>query len=148
MMETEDRGALYGWLEASMWEFPLAVQKWMLGMGQESGEVEAAVLKAFQAWTNLANQSVERVSQAQGFVSLMTSSVKHFVQCQRVARELVESFLPGVEWFKSQSQASGAEIEELREAVAKLRRDLRQLTAKVNLMDGLEGARNGAGLRR
>ena len=141
-METENRGALHNFLEASAWEFPLALQKWMLGMGEGGQEVEEAVLKACQAWTSMANVSVERVYQAQGFVSVMTASVKNFVQVQRVARGFFESLLPGSGWFGGGT--SSTEIEELREAVNKLRRDVRQLTAKVNWMDRPQEARNGA----
>lgn len=146
MKETDNPRALFNLVEASMWEFPLAVQKWMLTMGREGHEVEEAVLKACHAWTNLANESIERVHQARGFVGVMTASVKHFVQWQRVTREFAESLMPGL--GSSKAQASGAELEELRETVARLRRDVRQLTAKVNLRDGLDETRNGAGARR
>ena len=142
MMETENRGALNGLLEASMWELPLALQKWMLGMGKSgSQEVEEAVLKACQAWTNLANESVERVNQAHGFVSLMTASVKNLVQCQQMARGFMESLMPDLGF--SRESASASEIEELREGMNKLRREVRQLTAKVNLLNGQDEARNG-----
>ncbi len=93
-MEAENRGAFLGLVEASIWELPLALQKWMLGIGEGSREVEEAALKACQAWTTLANESVERVYQAEGFVGLMTSSVKHFVECHRVARDFMESMVP------------------------------------------------------
>lgn len=137
-MEEENRGALNSLLEASMWEFPLAVQKWMLGMGKDSHEVEEAVLKACQAWTNLANQGMERVFQAEGFVGLLTASVKHLVQCQRVARDLVESLAPVSAAGK---HAAGAtETEELREAIGRLRREVRALTARMNLVDRREPA--------
>ncbi len=135
-MEAGKRGALYSLLEASVWEFPLALQKWMLGMGNDSHEVEEAVLKACQAWTNLANQGMERIFQAQGFVGLMTASVKHLVQCQRVARDLMESLMSGAGATKG--AAGTAEIEELRNAVSRLRQDVRALTAKMNLMDRRE----------
>jgi hypothetical protein len=140
MTEAENRGALYNWIEASVWDFPLALQKWILGTGKGSQEVEEVVLKACQAWTNLANQSMERVYQAHGFVGLMTASVKNFVQCQRVARDFLESLAPGFGALKG--EASSGEIEELREAVNKLRRDMRALTARVNLVDRGDEARN------
>ena len=133
MEEVGKRGALYSLVEASVWEFPLALQTWMLGMGNDSVEVEEAVLKACQAWTNLANQGMERVFQAQGFVGLMTASVKHLVQCQRVARDLMESVMASAGATKG--AAGSAEIEELRDAVSRLRRDVRGLTAKMNLID-------------
>jgi hypothetical protein len=146
MVEKQNPGALYSLFEASMWEFPLALQKWMTSMGRDGHEVEEAVLKACHAWTNLANESVDRVYQARGFVGLMTASVRHFVQWQRVTREFAENLMPGVR--SGGAQTAGPEIEELRESVAKLRRDVRQLTAKVNLRDGLDETRNGAGARR
>jgi hypothetical protein len=130
-MEVENRGALCSLLEASVWEFPIAMQRWLLGMGKDSHEVEEAVLKACQAWTNLANQGMERVFQAQGFVGLITGSVKHLVQCQRVARDFFESLAAG-----NGKRATGvAEVEELREVVGQLRREVRALTSRVNLMD-------------
>lgn len=134
-MEAENRGALCSLLEASVWEFPLAVQKWMLGMGKDSREVEEAVLKACQAWTNLANQGMERVFQAEGFVGLITASVKHLVQCQRVSRDLVESLMPAAAAGRT---AAGAETEELRDVVSRLRREVRALTARLNLLDRRE----------
>jgi len=137
-MEEENRGALCSLLEASVWELPLAVQKWMLGMGKDSREVEEAVLKACQAWTNLANQGMERVFQAEGFVGLLTASVKHLVQCQRVARDFMESLMPNAAAGKATAGAEGTE--ELREAVGRLRREVRALTARVNLMDRRESA--------
>jgi hypothetical protein len=135
-MEAENRGALCSLLEASVWEFPLALQKWMLGLGKDSREIEEAVLKACQAWTNLANQGMERVFQAEGFVGLITASVKHAVQCQRVARDFMESLAAGAGTGKDGTGA--AEAEELREAVGRLRREVRALTARVNLMDRRE----------
>jgi hypothetical protein len=134
-MEAEDRGALCSLLEASVWDFPLALQRWALGMGKDSHEVEEAVLKACQAWTNLSNQGMERVFQAQGFVGLMASSVKHLVQCQRVARDFIESLTGAA---STKSSAGGVEVEELREALGQLRREVRALTSKVNLMDRRE----------
>ena len=61
MMEAENLGALNGLLEASMWELPLALQKWMFGASKGSHEVEEAALKTAQAWTNLDNERVESV---------------------------------------------------------------------------------------
>src|SRR5215475_4820157 len=86
-MEASSKGSLQGLIEVSMVELPVALQKWMFGVGGDSREVEDAVLKACQAWTNLANQGMERVFQAEGFVGLMTGSVKQVVQYQRIARE-------------------------------------------------------------
>ncbi len=125
-----------------MWELPTALQKWMLGLGKDgSHEVEEAVLKACQAWTNLANESMDRVHQAHGFVGLMTASVKNFVQYQRIARDFMESMVPGFGLLKG--AGSSAETEELREALNHLRREMRQLTAKVNLLNRQDEARNG-----
>ncbi len=137
-MEAENRGALCSLLEASMWEFPLAVQKWMLGLGGDSREIEEAVLKACQAWTNLANQGIERVFQAEGFVGLITASVKHLVQYNRVARDFVESLMPGAGAGKN--GAGAVETEEWRETVSRLRREVRALTARVNLIDRRDAA--------
>lgn len=138
-MEGESLGALYRLLEASMWELPLALQQWMCGASKGSHKVEEAVLKTAQAWTNLANEGVERVCQAQGFVGLTTASVKHLVQCQRVARDFMASLTAGFGSVKS-GGAADSEIAELRESVNSLRRDIRQLTARVNLTDRRDSA--------
>jgi hypothetical protein len=140
-MEAENRGALVGFFEASMWDLPLALQKWMLGMGEGSHGVEEAVLKTCQAWITLANESVERLYQAEGFVGLMTASVKNFVQCQRVARNFIESVAPGL--GSAKGEGCEAQSAELREALRKLQRDLRQLSARVNLLDRGVEAQNG-----
>jgi hypothetical protein len=132
-MEIENKGPLQGLIEASMLEFPMAMQKWMLGMGADSREVEDAVLKACQAWTNLANQSMERMFQAEGFVGLMTGSVKHFVQCQRVARDFIESMAPRP--AMAEGGGDTAMVAELRETVSRLHREMRGLTARLNLVD-------------
>lgn len=130
-METKDHGALRGLIEASVVEFPLALQKWMLAISSDSREVEQAVLKACQAWTDLANQGMERVFAAGGFVGLMTSSVKHWVQCQRLARDFMESLSPGAAAPKAGGPS--AEIAELRACVVRLRQEVRGLTARLNV---------------
>jgi hypothetical protein len=117
------------------------VQKWMLGLGGDSREVEEAVLKACQAWTNLANQGMERIFQAEGFVGLITASVKHLVQCHRVTRDFIESLMAGA--ATGNGAAGDAETEELREAVNRLRREVRALTARVNLIDRRDAADAG-----
>ena len=132
-METKDHGALRGLIEASVVEFPLTVQKWMLSINPDSREVEEAVLKACQAWTNLANQGMERVFAAEGFVGLVTSSVKHWVQCQRLARDFIESLSPNT---PSNAGGPGAEIAELRACIVRLRQEVRGLTARFNLAKG------------
>ena len=131
-METKDHGALRGLFEASIVEFPLAFQKWILSMNADR-EVEQVMLKACQAWTNLANQGMERVFEAEGFVGLMTSSIKQWVQCQRLARDFVESLTPGTTVIKA--GGSSAEIAELRNSVVRLRQEVRGLTARLNLAD-------------
>jgi|SRR5579875_4112629 uncharacterized protein YlxW (UPF0749 family) len=140
-MEAESRGALCSLLEASVWEFPLVLQKWVLGLGGDSREVEEAVLKACQAWTNLADQAMERIFQAEGFIGLLGASVKHLVQCHRVARDFMESLMPDSGAVKAAT--NGAEVRELSEAVARLRREVRALTARVNLIDRRDGAGGG-----
>jgi hypothetical protein len=106
-----------------MGNLTLALQTWMFGVSKGSPEVEEAVLKAPQAWTNLANEGVERVFQAQGFVGLTTASVRHLVQCQPLARDFMESSVPGFGLVKS--GAADFEIGELRESLKKLRREMR-----------------------
>jgi len=137
-MEADNRGALRTLLETSMWELPMAMQKWMCGMADDSHEVEDAVLKACQAWTDIANQSMERVFQAQGFVGLVTGSVKHMAQCQRVVRDLIESMVPGKGVLRGNGDAP--ELAELKESVTRLRREVRSLTARLNLVDRREAA--------
>ncbi len=127
-MEAEKSGALGAFLRASLWEFPLAVQKW--SVADDSRELEQAMLKAFQAWTNLANQSMERVFAAEGFVGLMTASIKHLGQWQRLTRDFIESVISG----GAKTLAPGEEVREMQETVNRLRREVRALTARINLM--------------
>src|SRR5215469_8684992 len=105
-METQKRGTLFTWFEASVWEFPIAFQKWILGLGNSS-EVEEAFLKGCHAWTNLASQSMERVFQAEGYVELMTGTVQQFVRSQRVAREFMESLAPNGAIANGRSDGNG-----------------------------------------
>jgi hypothetical protein len=132
-MEAQKRGALVTLFESSVWEFPIAFQKWMLGVGS-SNEVEESLLKSCQAWVDLANQSIDRMFQAEGFVGLMTTSVQYFVQSQRITRDLLTSLTP------SGARGNGSagnvdEIKQLHESVAGLRREVRGLTARINLID-------------
>ena len=136
-METKDHGALRGLIEASVVEFPLAFQKWMLAINSDSREVEQAVLKACQAWTDLANQGMARVFAAGGFAALMTSSVKQWVQFQRLARDFIESLTPGA--LGPKGSGPSAELAELRASVVRLRQEVRGLTARLNV------AKEGAG---
>jgi hypothetical protein len=132
-METKDHGALRGLIDASILDFPLACQKWMLGMNADGREVEQAVLKACQAWTNLANQGMERVFKAEGFAGLMTGSIEHWVRCQRLARDFIESMTPGTQSAKA--SGSSAEIADLRASVVRLRQEVRGLTARLNVAE-------------
>ncbi len=127
-MKAENRGALGTFLQTAWFDFPLAVQKWTLG--SDSHEVEEVLLKACQQWTNLANQAIERVFEAEGFVGLMTASVKQVGQWQRVTREFMES----MQSDGGKGKSEGNEIGEMRETVSRLRQEVRTLTAKVNLL--------------
>jgi hypothetical protein len=122
----QDLGVL---LQASLLDFPLALQKWTLG--NDGHEVEEAVLKACQAWTNLANKAMERVFEAEGFVGLTAASVRHFGQWQRVARDFIESIMHSA---GARSPSGNDEIKELREGMNRMRREVRSLTARVNLL--------------
>jgi HAMP domain-containing protein len=127
-MNTEKSGVLGAFLQASLWDLPLAVQKWALA--NDSRELEQTMLKAFQAWTNLANQSMERVFEAEGFAGLMTASIKHLGQWQRVTRDFMDSLNAG---GVKEPQPSD-QIGEMREAVNRLRQEVRALTARMNLL--------------
>ena len=131
-METKDYGALRGLLEVSV-EFPLALHNWMLGMSSNS-EVEDAALKAFQAWTNFANQSFERVFESERFAGLLVGSVRNWVQLQRVARDFMESLTPAAPSGKSGEPA--AELAEIRASVVRLRQEVRGITARLNVAKG------------
>ena len=133
-MNHSDKSAWSALFEALAVEFPLAFNRWVLGGGKGSKEVEEAALKTCQAWTSLANETVNRVHQAQGFFSLMSSSLGHFVQWQRLGQEYVDLVL------RAGTAPAPASIEdsELREMVSKLRREVRQLTARVNYLSHSE----------
>ena len=132
-METKDYAALRGLIEVSV-EFPLALQNWMFGMSSDNREVEHAALKAFQAWTNFANQSLERVFESERFAGLMISSVRNWVQLQRVARDFIESLAPAVPNGKAGEPA--AELTELHASVVRLRQEVRGITARLNVAKG------------
>ena len=129
-METKDYGALRGFIEASV-EFPLAVQTWMFGMTSDNRDVEEAALKAFQAWTNFANQSLERVFESERFVGLMVGSVRNWVQLQRLTRDFIESLAPVGP--NSKVGEPTAELAELRASLARLRQEVRAITARLNV---------------
>jgi hypothetical protein len=129
-METKDYGALRGLIEASV-EFPLALQNWMFGMTSDNRDVEQAALKAFQAWTNFANQSVERVFESERFAGLIVGAVRNWVQLQRVARDFIESMTPGAPSGKVGKPA--AELAELRASVVRLHQEVRGITARLNV---------------
>ncbi|HXR35699.1 MAG TPA: hypothetical protein VN754_07110, partial [Candidatus Binataceae bacterium] len=82
-------------LEASTWEFPLAVQKWILGGKDGNQEVEDAALKAYHAWVSLANVSVDRFYQTKGFCALVTGSLNWLLQWQRLSRSIADTMMPG-----------------------------------------------------
>src|SRR6516162_2939039 len=132
-METKDYGALRGLIEVSV-EFPLALQNWMFGMSSDNREVEHATLKAFQAWTNFANQSLERLFESKRFAELMVSSVRNWVQLQRVARDFIESLTPAPPNGKAGEPAT--ELAELRASVVRLRQEVRGVIARLNVAKG------------
>ena len=79
-------------LEASAWEFPLAVQKWMLGVEGGNQDVEEVALKAYHGWVSLANIGVDRFCQAKGFCDLMTGSLNWLLQWQRLGRSIADTW--------------------------------------------------------
>ena len=130
-METKDYGALRGLVEVFV-EFPLAIQNWLFGVSSDNREVEHAALKAFQAWTNFANQSLERVFESERFALLMVGSVRNWVQLQRVARDFIESLTPAA----PSGKAGEPELAELRASVVRLRQEVRGITARLNVAKG------------
>jgi len=82
-------------LEAATWEFPMAVQKWILGAEGGTQDVEGVALKAYHAWVTLANVSVDRFCQAKGFCELMTGSLNWLLQWQRLGRSIADTIAPG-----------------------------------------------------
>lgn len=126
-------------LEASTWEFPLAVQKWMLGGNDGNQAVEDTALKAYHAWVKLANVSVDRFYQTKGFCELMTGSLNWLLQWQRLSRSVANTMMPGA----MAQRPGGTEAEDgaLVEMVERLSREVRQLTARLNMQDGRNGFR-------
>ncbi|MBV8137582.1 MAG: hypothetical protein JO121_18425 [Deltaproteobacteria bacterium] len=129
-METKPYGALRGLIEVSV-EFPLALQNWVFGMTSDNREIEHAALKAFEAWTNFANQSLERVFESERFAGLMVGSVRNWVQLQRVARDFIESLAPAGP--NGKPAEPDAELAELRASVVRLRQEVRGITARLNV---------------
>jgi hypothetical protein len=128
-------------LEASTWEFPLAVQKWMLGGKGGDQEVEDAALKTFHAWVKIANASVDRFYQTKGFCELMTGSLNWLLQWQRLGRSIADTMLAGANM--DMRNGSPAEEPAVYEMVQRLSREVRQLTARLNMQEGPNGFRIG-----
>jgi hypothetical protein len=128
--------------EASSWEFPAAVQKWMIGEKQGNQEVEDVALKAYHAWASLANESVDRFYQTKGFCELITGSLNWLLQWQRLGRSITDTMIPGA-MAESRSKTQG-EDRVLDEIVQRLGREVRQLTARLNMLEGRNGFRTGS----
>lgn len=128
-------------LEASTWEFPLAVQKWILGGKDGNQEVEDAALKAYHAWISLANMGVDRFYQTRGFCELVTGSLNWLLQWQRLSRSIADTMMPGARMHVR--NGAGAEEPALAEMVQRLNREVRQLTARLNMQEGRNGFTGG-----
>ena len=120
--------------QAATWEFPLAVQKLILGEQSGTQEVEDVALKAYHAWVNLANESVDRFYQTKGFYELITGSLTALLQWQRLSRSIADTMIPGV-MAQGRSGTVG-EDRALDEMVRRLGREVRQLTARLNMLEG------------
>ncbi len=123
--------------EASTWEFPQAVQRWMLGGNGGNQDVEDVALKVYHAWVNLANVSVDRFYQTKGFCELMTGSLNWLLQWQRLGRSFADTMMPGA--MAEMRSGAGSEDRALVEMVERLSREVRQLTARLNMQDGRNG---------
>ena len=133
-----DTGKLWLTLfEVSAWEFPLAVQKWILGGKDGNQDLEDTALKAYHAWVNLANAGVDQLYQTRGFCELMTGSLNWLLQWQRLGRSLADTMIPGAR--AEMANRTGAEDPALVAMVQRLSRDVRQLTARLNMQEGLHG---------
>jgi hypothetical protein len=126
---------------ASTWEFPLAVQKWILGVKGGNQDVEDVALKAYHAWVTLANLNVDRFCQAKGFCELMTGSLNWLLQWQRLGSSISDSIAPGA--MMGIRNGSRTEDRGLEEMVQRLGRDVRQLTARLNMQEGGSGFKTG-----
>ncbi len=127
--------------EASTWEFPLAVQKLILGGKGGSQDLEDVALKAYHAWVNLANESVDRFYQTKGFCELITGSLNSLLQWQRLSRSIADTVSPGV-MAEERSGAVG-EDRALDHMVRRLGREVRQLTARLNMLEGRTSFKTG-----
>ncbi|HEV3112754.1 MAG TPA: hypothetical protein VGY99_19890 [Candidatus Binataceae bacterium] len=124
-------------LEASTWEFPLAVQKWMMGGDGGSQDVENITLKAYHAWVTLANVSVDRFCKAKGFCDLMTGSLNWLLQWQRLGRSIADTMAPGA--MMGMRSGAGSEDHGRDEMLQRLSQEVRQLTARLNMQEGHNG---------
>jgi hypothetical protein len=123
--------------EASAWEFPMAFQKWVMGETEANQEVEDTALKAYHAWVSLANESVDRFYQTKGFTELITGSLNWLLQWQRLGRSMANTMLPGA-MPEIQNGANG-EDRVIDHMVQRLGREVRQLTARLNMLEGRNG---------
>jgi hypothetical protein len=121
------------------WEFPVAVQKWMLSEKSGNQEIENLTLKAYHAWVNLANESVDRFYQTKGFCELMTGSLNWLLQSQRLSRSIADAWMPdAMGEMRKESKRDDREIDQM---VERLGREVRQLTARLNILEGCNGLR-------
>jgi len=124
--------------EASTWELPMAMWKWMMGETEADQKVEDVTLKAYHAWVSLANESVDRFYQTKGFCELMTGSLNWLLQWQRLGRSMADTMIPAA---MAESRSGPEEDRVLDEMVQRLSREVRQLTARLNMLEGRSGFR-------
>ena len=128
-------------LEASTWDFPVAIQKWLLGQKEGSQEIEDVALKAYHAWVSMANESVDRFYQTKGFCELMTGSLNWLLQWQRLGRSMADTMTP-----RAMSGSRGGPEGDDRvvdQTVGLLGREVRQLKARLNMLEGRNAFRAG-----
>ena len=119
----------------------MAVQKWMMGETEADQKIEDVSLKAYHAWVSLANQSVDRFYQTKGFTELMTGSLNWLLQWQRLGRSMANTMMPGAMADADSRRGAEGEDRVLDETLQRLSREVRQLTARLNMLEGRNGLR-------
>lgn len=109
-------------------ELPLGLQRLLLGAPEGESEVEQAVSKAHHAWVSLASAAVNALYVRTGFWDVTLEAFNSLLRTQRLAQTMMRVLVAGL--GPSLGVASSSEVEALRDDLIRIRRDLRDLTAR------------------
>jgi tagatose-1,6-bisphosphate aldolase non-catalytic subunit AgaZ/GatZ len=125
--------------EAVTLDFPLSMQRLLLGADEAGVELEQAASKAHHAWVNLASAMVNTLYVRTGFWDFVLDNFNGAMRIQRLAqaaaRVVVASFGPTI------GLASTADVDALQDELSRLRRDLKLLNEQLLYQTSAGGLR-------